>query len=649
MCGIAGIIGRIAEPQRAALRRMNAALAHRGPDGEGFWAAEPDARGWGALLAHRRLSILDLSNAAAQPMVDAKNGHVVVLNGEIYNYVELRQRLAAASESFQSSGDTAVMLRVLSLGGAEAIASLRGMFAFAHWHPGQRQLTLARDALGIKPLYLARNPDPEGEWSIAFASEVRALLASGLIASPRLNPQAVASLVWNGFVVAPDTAVQGVESLWPGEFVQFDGQGREQRRAAHWQMPRGDNAASISEPELAEVLRETVRLHLASDVPLAVFLSGGVDSSAVAHLARQAANASVQTFTLAFEEAAYNEGEHARRIAAAIGTEHRQLVLTEQHFLDHLERALDSLDQPSFDGLNTYYMSRAVRDAGFKVALVGSGGDELFGGYTTFRDLPALMRWSRRCAWLPESLRVGAARLAAAALQPASGSGFAPQTRWAKLPDMVRAGDDVLALYQLAYALFLPASQRQLLSPEVRAAGPTADGLPAAMRSRLQGELRSDNPLAAISGLEQRLFLGERLLRDSDATSMAASIEMRLPLVDQTLLEAVNRVAPATRYQPIRSKALLRRIGLAGLDPALFDRPKSGFELPFDRWLRNRLGQRIDATLRDSDALRAVGLNAAAVQSLWQAFRSGAPGLYWSRIWALFVFVRWCQRHGLRL
>lgn len=648
MCGIAGIIGRIAEPQRAALRRMSAALAHRGPDGEGFWEAAPDPRGWGTLLAHRRLSILDLSNAAAQPMVDAKTGQVLVLNGEIYNYVELRQQLTAGGETFSSSGDTAVMLRALGLGGSDAIASLRGMFAFAHWHPGTRQLTLARDALGIKPLYLARNPDPNGEWSIAFASEVRALLASGLISSPRLNPQALASLVWNGFVVAAETAVQGIESLWPGEFMQFDGQGREQHRAAHWRMPREHGADTITETELADVLRDTVRLHLASDVPLAVFLSGGVDSSVVANLARQAANAPVQTFTLAFEEAAYNEGEHAQRIAAAIGTEHRQLLLTQQHFLDHLEHALDSLDQPSFDGLNTYYMSQAVREAGFKVALVGSGGDELFGGYTTFRDLPALMRWSRRGAWLPKPLRVGAARALAAALQ-ASRGGFAPQTRWAKLPDMVQAGTDLIALYQLAYALFLPATQRQLLSSEVRDAVPLHDGLPAAMRTRLQAELRQDDPLNAISGLEQRLFLGERLLRDSDATSMAASIEMRLPLVDQTLLEAVNRVAPATRYLPVRGKALLRRIGLQGLDPALFERPKSGFELPFDRWLRQRLGQRIATTLGDGEALRAVGLDASTVQSLWQAFLAGAPGIYWSRIWALFVFVRWCQRHGLKL
>lgn len=649
MCGIAGIVGRIADPNRAALRRMNTALVHRGPDGEGSWESGADARGWGALLTHRRLSILDLSTAAAQPMIDPRTGDVVVLNGEIYNYVELRASLAARGEAFQSTGDTAVMLRALARDGVHAIATLRGMFAFAHWNPRQRRLTLARDALGIKPLYLARNPDPNGEWSIAFASEVRALLASGLLGAARLDPQAVASLVWNGFVVAPLTAVQSVETLWPGEYRQYDGNGVEVAHAAHWTMPRDGAAdAPIGEDELAAVLRETVRLHLASDVPLGVFLSGGIDSSAVAHLARQASNAPVHTFTLAFEEVRYNEGEHARRIADAIGTEHHELRLTEQHFVDHLERALASLDQPSFDGLNTYYMSRAVRDAGFTVALVGSGGDELFGGYTTFRDLPLLQRWMQRTTWLTPSLRDAAARFAAARLQP-TGAGFAAQTRWAKLPDMVAAADDLVALYQLAYALFLPATHNTLLADGSSAAAPSALGLPQAMQARLRAELRRDDPRVAISGLEQRLFLGERLLRDSDAASMAASIETRLPMVDQTLLEAVNRVAPAVRYEPVRSKAMLRRIGLVGLDPALFDRPKSGFELPYDRWLRQRLAPRIEATFRDDATLASVGLNPVQVQRLWRAFGNGSPGLYWSRVWALYVFVHWCQKHGLRL
>jgi asparagine synthase (glutamine-hydrolysing) len=621
---------------------MNNAMAHRGPDGDGYWESPSDDRGFGVMLAHRRLSILDLTPAAAQPMVDAVTGHVVVFNGEIYNYVELRTRLAAEGQSFQSTGDTAVMLRDVSLQGPQAIRRLRGMFAFALWDPAKRRLLLARDPLGIKPLYFARNPDPGGEWSLIFASEVRAILASRLLGKPRLNPHAPASIVWNGFMVTPETAIVGVESVWPGQYRVFDLLGKEQLSEHYWTVPQVDVASRIGESELAEILEDSVQLHLASDVPLGVFLSGGVDSATVANLAHKTSRAPVHTFTLAFEEQEYNEGVMARRIASAIGTQHKEVVLTGQQFIDKLDAALDSLDQPTFDGLNSYYMSQAVREAGFKVALVGTGGDELFGGYTSFRDLPVFLRSFERANWIPRGIIQQLAKLVSSVLQPTRGA-VPPQTRWAKLEEMVRCGADLLALYQLAYALFLPDFQRQLVS------GPLAEvmpgGLPLDMRSRLLDEIHSRSTLSAISILEQRLFLGERLLRDTDATSMAASIELRLPLVDQVLLENVNRLHDRERYYPLRKKSVLRRIGLRGLDPALFERPKTGFVLPYDRWLRKGLGKVLDQTMRDPDAVKPTGLNPEAVQRLWQAFLDGAPGLYWSRVWALYVLIRWCHRH----
>jgi len=644
MCGIAGIIGRIGDRNRAALQRMSAAMVHRGPDGQGTWESPPDSRGVGALLAHRRLAILDLSPAGAQPMVDPVSGHVIVFNGEIYNFRELRDRLVASGQTFQSTGDTAVMLRALGTQGPDAIASLRGMFALASWDPQRRQLLLARDPLGIKPLYVARCPDPSGEWSLAFASEVRALLASGLLPNPRLRPEAAASMVWNGFIVGPQTAVEGVESLWPGQLRVYGGSGKEEVARDFWTVPP-PATDSMDEHRLSSILEECLRIHLISDVPLGVFLSGGVDSSAVANLAQKANRGPIHTFTLAFEEPEYNEGPIARRIAEGIGTSHREVVLTERQVVSQLDKALDSLDQPTFDGLNSYYMSHAVREAGFTVALVGTGGDELFGGYTSFRDLPQLQRWSQRLRWVPRGAVQAGARLLASTLQRTNGA-VRPQTRWAKLPDMVRRGDDLIGLYQLAYALFLPDFQRALVTAEVD--GTLVDGLPAALRTRLEQETHARSPLSAISLLEQRVFLGERLLRDNDAASMAASIEQRLPLVDQVLFEAVSRLPDAARYHPLLQKAVLRRIGLRGLDPGLFDRPKSGFVLPFDRWIRRGLSKAIDQTLRDPAAVTAAGLNPAAVRQLWQAFLDGAPGLYWSRIWAIYVLVRWCLRHGVR-
>ena len=229
MCGIAGILGLLSGSNRNALKRMTDAIAHRGPDGQGFWESQPDESGWGALLGHRRLSILDLSTAASQPMVDPSSGDALVLNGEIYNYVELRRKLERRGHSFHSTGDTEVMLRALCVNGIAAIPELRGMFAFAFWQAGSRSLLLARDPLGIKPLYIARNPDPSGDWSLMFASELRGILASGLLGSPRLEPSAVASVAWNGFVVAPDTAVRGVVLGLARRVAGFRCQGREVR------------------------------------------------------------------------------------------------------------------------------------------------------------------------------------------------------------------------------------------------------------------------------------------------------------------------------------------------------------------------------------------------------------------------------------
>jgi asparagine synthase (glutamine-hydrolysing) len=642
MCGIAGIIGRLDEPNRAALERMSDAMIHRGPDASGTWVSAPDARGWGALLAHRRLSILDLSSTGAQPMVDPVTGHVVVFNGEIYNFDDLRRRLVAEGQEFQSTGDTAVMLRALGLHGPDAVSWLRGMFAFACWDPKQRRLLLARDPLGIKPLYLARSSDPDAGWLVAFASELRALLASGLVGTPHLDPQGVASGVWNGFVVGPRTAVKGIDLLWPGRLLELDGAGKEVRQEDFWRIPERAPDPTMDEDGLAAVLEEGVRLHLASDVPLAVFLSGGVDSSVMANLAQRAARSPIHTFTLAFEERELNEGPIARRIAAAIGTQHHEVVLTEGHFVENLEAALDSLDQPTFDGLNAYYMSHAIRTAGFTVALSGTGGDELFGGYTSYRDLPVLQRWARRAAWVPRDLQVKAATLATWPLRH-SGGAVPPQTRWAKLPEMVRHGDDLLALYQLAYALFLPGFQHELLAPGFAEA--LADGLPLAIRQRVSAETRARTPLSALSVMEQRLFLGERLLRDNDVASMASSLEQRVPLVDQILFESVDRLPDQARYQPLGRKAMLRRIGLRGLDPALFERPKSGFVLPFDRWIRRGLKGAMDQTMRDPQAVAPAGLDPAAVERLWRAFLDGAPGMYWSRVWSVYVFIRWCHRN----
>jgi asparagine synthase (glutamine-hydrolysing) len=289
-------------------------------------------------------------------------------------------------------------------------------------------------------------------------------------------------------------------------------------------------------------------------------------------------------------------------------------------------------------------MSQAVREAGLTVALVGTGGDELFGGYTSFRQIPKLQRMLHATRWLSRSATAAAARFALRLRRGAAD--VPPQTGMAKLPAMIAAGDDLLALYQLGYALFLPDFQARLLAGGPK---PLPTGLPASRVDLLRSEIAGHPTLAALSILEQRVFLGERLLRDSDAASMAVSLEMRLPLVDAELTRVVHGLPHEQRFHPVGRKAALRRAGLDGLDPNLFERPKSGFVLPYDRWIRQRLGTAMDEVMLDPAAAASVGLSGELVAGLWNAFRAGAPGLYWSRVWALYVLMRWSAQHGVRL
>ncbi|MEO6435283.1 MAG: asparagine synthase-related protein [Tepidisphaeraceae bacterium] len=631
MSAIAGILGRVDDAaNRAAIECMSAAMAHRGPDGHGTWTSDADAQGNGCLLAHRRLVTLDTSH---QPLVNGDK--TLVTDATIFTHPQ--------------GGD---VLRDLAHDAPAGLAKLRGAFALALWDGANRQLLLARDPLGHKPLYCCLNPDRDGAWSLAFASELRALLASGLLGDkPRLDPAGVASFLWNGFVMSPLTLVRGVESLLPGVWRKFGATGKRIDGQPFWRMPVPATPKAINDDEsvIRAELRESVRLNMQHDesAPIGVLLSAGIDSSSIANLAQLQRDGKrpIKTFCLAVHEESFSEGDAAGALANAMGTKHHEYTLTEQEFVATLDDAIAALDQPTFDALNQYHICRAVRAMGMKIAVGGIGGDAIFGGDKTLRQLPQLHRAARLTRWLPESARVAAATLVASAMSRGSGgSPIGSQQNWAKLPDVARANGDVLALYQLTYALFLPEFQRELLE----AAAPTvSEGLPDATRDWLGGEIHQHAPIEAAAILETRCFVGERLLRDADTVSSALSFELRSPLSDPRLIEALSRLPVERKFQPVGFKPLLRKYGLEGVDPKLYDRPKSGFVLPFDRWIRKNLGKVMDQTMRDERACRAAGLNPHAVARLWEAFVQGVPGLYWTRVWAVYVLIRWCQRHGL--
>ncbi len=650
MCGISGAVGALTAELVRAVGAVSERQRHRGPDDDGAWQSGP-AGDAGAAFGFRRLAILDLSPDGHQPMVDAASGNTIVFNGEIYNFRELRAELEGAGATFRSRSDTEVILHAYARWGDGAITRLRGMFGLAIWDAASRTVLLARDRLGIKPLYVCTVRRPGASDALLFASELRALLATG-VTQRRLHRGALASYLWNGFVVGPDALVDGVQLLPPGTTARIDPRAVHVAPRRYWQLPteptaRAADGGAAAVERLRAELQTTLRQHLVSDVPLGIFLSGGVDSSAVAAMAASAAGAgsagAVRTFNVSFDEAEFDESKYARAVAAQLGTQHTDVRLRQREFVDHLDDALAAIDQPTFDGVNTFFVSRAVRQAGITVALAGTGGDELFGGYRSFRDVPRSARAARALRWLGAPVLRSSANAIGRWRSGAAGE-LPPQTRWGKLADVLCSGGGLVDVYQIAYAMFTEDVHARLHGGRPDA---VRRGLPRARADELDGLVRAASPLHAVATLELANFLGERLLRDTDWAGMAVSLEVRVPLLDHVLVEAVAQVPAARRFRPLGKKLLLRELALGGLDPAIFDRPKSGFVLPIETWCRQRLRGEVEQVLLDAGACAAAGVDPVTVGRLWRAFRDGAPGIYWSRIWLLYVLLRWCRAHGV--
>ena len=611
--------------------QMLDAMIHRGPDQHGVWQNEY------VVLGHRRLSILDVSETGRQPMTHGPSKNVLVYNGEIYNFVELRDELVKLGHRFESSGDTAVLLAALTQWGTQALSKLRGMFTIALFNPETEELMLARDRVGIKPVYYRAGTD-----CFEFASEIRALIRGR--SNQRLDRSSLDAYLWHGFIPGPSTIVEDVKLLEPGTAITINKQGKIKCRFSFWQIPKSPKVYGPVRDSVAEAKKElyrAVEMRLVSDVPLGVFLSGGVDSSVVTAIAQQASSRPVDTFNISFSDSRYDESPFARTVAEHLGTNHHEIMLGEHEFLEGLDSAMGSLDQPSFDALNTYFVSKAVKQQGLTVALSGTGGDELFGGYTSFADLPKARSLNRIFAFSPVLFNralVNVAKLIEGGINPT----VSPQTRWGKLGDVLDAGTDLAALYQVSCAQFT----RETLTDLVRHDRSELNwGLSADVFSELQNMIVDEPALSAVSKLELWSFVTQRLLRDTDTTSMSSSIEVRVPLLDHLFVERVAEIHPQTRFHPLRSKDLLKEMCDDLLPRSFFDRPKAGFELPLQEWCKVHLRDQISSLLTERELVAAVGLNPEAVANIWSGFVAGQKGLYWSRIWGLYSLIDWCRRN----
>ncbi|MBI3126039.1 MAG: asparagine synthase (glutamine-hydrolyzing) [Candidatus Tectomicrobia bacterium] len=630
MCGIAGIITEKLSPwaRREAVERMCAAMVHRGPDDAGVEEFSS------ACLGMRRLNIIDTSARGRQPMPNEDKSVWVVLNGEIYNFQFLRSELEGRGHVFRSGADTEVILHLYEEMGEGLCRHLRGMFGFAVWDGPCRRMLFARDRLGIKPFYYAEVP---GGW--VFASEVGALTASGLVGTEP-DYAALDHYLSFGYVPPPRTALRGVHVLPPGHLARI----RNGRFSVEqwWDFPEageGPDPADDTPARLRSVLEESVRLHRISDVPLGAFLSGGIDSTALVGLMARMTERPVRTFSVGFSDApeGFDERSYAREAAAAFGAEHTEVVMNGAVVREELPRIIRHLDQPSFDGVNTYLVSRAAREGGVTVALSGLGGDEVFGGYDTYQMIPRWASAARMWGRIPLALRRALGRALGGGVANGVSATSARARKLGRLPWV----DSPLGLYALARLTLWPAEKAALYgedgrSPLAEASGADSvlDLLPALARG-------GGRPWTMVSRLEMQIYMCWRLLRDTDAMSMAHSLEVRVPLIDHEVVEFVCSLPAGWERRWGHPKRLLTEALSDLLPPRIVSRTKQGFAFPMEKWMKAELREVVEDALSVQSVRRRGFFSPLKVRALYEGFLRGE--YEYPVIWQFVVLELWLR------
>lgn len=611
MCGIAGFVGDLEHDSLSSLiERMKSAMVHRGPDAAGSYLAK------GVAMGHTRLKIIDLSSSADQPFKSSDGRYCIVFNGEIYNYLDIAQHLGG--EGLRTNSDTEVLLRAFMKWGLGCVERLNGMFAFAVWDEQEQELIVVRDRLGIKPVYYHNS-----EAGLLFASEIRALLSSGLV--PReLDHSSLAEYLSYHTVHAPRTLVRDVQLLRPGHLIRY--KKGELLIEKYWDPQenrcdfQGDKTTAAR--EVKDRLLTAVERRLIADVPLGAFLSGGIDSTALVGLMAEVRDEPIDTFSVVFDEKRFSEQAFADLVAAKFRTEHHVLPLRSKDLLASLPEILSRMDHPSVDGPNTYMVSEATKNAGITVALSGLGGDELFAGYPVFKQLPSVSN-SLLHQHVPTSIRASFGRLLGSVLRSPKGL---------KAVSLLAADRDFAALYPL----FRKAAASGLVNGLIGESSfhRIID------RSAIEDLLTGGQLLSAISVAEITTYMQNVLLRDADQMSMAHALEIRVPFLDHELVEYVMGI-PDDLKEPTSPKKLL----VDSLSPLIPDevvnRKKMGFTFPWELWLRQDLNSFC------SDYLGKLGnteyFNSETVQKHWSDYRNGHGTVQWTNIWSLVVLAHWME------
>jgi len=598
-------------------------MVHRGPDDSGIASRGP------ATIGMRRLAIFDPANGR-QPMSTPDGRHTLVFNGAIYNFHELKPELESAGWIFRTRCDTEVLLAALAHWGESGIKRLRGMFAFALWDSAEETLLLARDPLGIKPLYYCHSGR-----RFVFASEVTALLASG--ANPaEVDPHSVADyLAWFA-VPAPRTIYRDVFSVMPGECLRVARGKIESTTTWSFGSIPADPEPCSSREEFVRRLRvhldDSIRAHVLADVPVGAFLSGGLDSAVIAGLMSRASGNALKTFSIGFEEDNFSEADEAEATAHHLGAVHHTRILTGQEVARDLDTFLSSCDQPTGDGVNTYYASQTAHEGGVKVALSGLGGDELLGGYPSFRAVPSLARRLPLFRRLPAQVR----SLITATLNLGG-------TRARKLSDFLTYASDAHEIGALQRRVFQESRRLSMLAPELEGQIKGSSALHPRLDS-MRADVSADDLFSLVSAWEMRTYMADVLLRDSDVMSMRHSLELRVPFIDRPLIEWVWRQQSRFKDDPRQPKSALAEAAADVLPAGLSKRKKRGFTLPFPIWMRGELRPFVEDTLSAASVGSSGYFAVGPIQAMWNAFKSGNDNREWSRIWSLAVLVAFVNR-----
>jgi asparagine synthase (glutamine-hydrolysing) len=628
MCGITGIVGLNIESSipKMVVQKMTDAMTHRGPNSQGIWNDS------NCYLGHRRLSIIDLSESGNQPFISQDGRYVLVYNGELYNYKELKfslQRTEFGANQlpyiFKTNTDTEVILASYLRWGKECVNYFNGMFAFAIWDKQEQRLVMARDRMGVKPLYYHFKNNV-----LLFASEIRSLLKSDLI-EKKINQQSLSEYIQYATVHAPNTLLEHVKVLMPGHILEFETKHFTFTISQYWNITNFTKSKEDLDykqtcGKVNELLTQSVERRLISDVPFGAFLSGGIDSSAIVGLMSKVSSEKIQTFTVNFDESEFSEAKYAQVIAKKFNTQHHNITLTPDDFLSQLPEALNAIDHPSGDGANTYIVSKATKNAGITMALSGLGGDELFAGYDIFKRYLEL----EKKAWLnliPAKGIVG--KLLAANKKSIQGD----KTSEILNLDVING----INAYSINRKLFNQVDYKSLLKKSYN------DN--AFIQNVIKNcETDSKHKLSRVSLFEIKTYMQNVLLRDADQMSMAVALEVRVPFLDYKLVEFVLSINDTHKFPHTPKQLLVDSLGDL-LPNEIINREKMGFTLPWKDWLKNELKEFCKENIAQLSKLSFV--NREAVLLIWNRFLKNDPKITWSRVWHLVVLNHWIKTNHI--